>query len=1549
MVLHQLKQSMFSKFKLKYPILVTGMCIASSAMAGEPVDNVKAMFVGHSLINYTMPQMVKQLAESGNGLSMENAVQVMNGSPLRYNWENCREANFTGEWAPQSFACDTIEAAVTPFDTLIVTDANNPISGHHIYNQTQVYLENFTELLKSTNDSGRSFLYTSWEGLTYHQGEWLDQIAPELAEYEQIADEAEALSAERGRNAEIEVIPANLAIKELIIKIENGEINGLNARTDIFIDDVHMNDLGNYYIANVVFSAIYNRSPEGLTHLMMNQWGGVQIDVDPALATQLQQLAWTVISDYKAAQQLPGDENAAPNADITTPNGAQTIQLGDELTFNATASDPDGDTNLTYLWDFAGGAANQATQSATVTFSQAGTFDVTFTVTDSQGEADPSPSTVQIVVTDPTTPTNHPPQGSIVLPSGPQTINVGDSLLFAADATDADGDTNLTYRWDFAGGAVTQNGAGLDPVVFEQAGTYTVSLTVTDSEGLADPTPETVVITVEEIAIETIDNFSATSLTNDGSSTLTWNEPSNALDITAYNILINGVLTEAILAPASGFDLTGLDTSRTNQLQVNAYGTDGSIVAESQTLTLAAIDVNPNAAPNERSALGINMTGLSYWSTQWATIDIMKHASNGSGSLWATGNSQTGAFNTGHQDIIDADENGWPQSLPASDDENFHHVTTILYQDNQHYAPGEYTILYEGEGQMRYFGVTHLPEKSSPGKDVVRLDADSFFHLRILQTDPNNNGEYLRNIRVLSPGGICGNDPLAFAATSADCANEDDFADFERVYNHLTFHPLFLQDMKKYRTIRFMQAMSINVSGQAVWADRPTHTDASWGLRSGMPVEAAVELANQVQADAWLNVPARVDDDYMRQYAQLVKANLDSNLSFHIELGNEIWNNAWPYIQDAIWMREQGKAFWPDAGVDDFMYRLNYYGKRTADMCEIFKTEFAEEADRVNCVVASQGGNAWVGEQMLNCSLWAEQNGGRNCAHNIDSLAIGPYFGGYFHQDKYLPYFTQWANEGSAGMDKLFEEINSGVLRGLTFDPQGNGWEQAPEGGALAQTQRHIQDNKTLADSFGLKLTAYEGGQHLTYAGNLTGDRALVNEQMFLQSNRDERMGQAFTDHFNGWKSAGGTLYMVFESTARWGSFGAFPLKEFQTQSINQTPKLAHTLAFIDANPCWWEGCNRNTVANNTVTVDDPVVVEPPVVDAITLTAEPRESSWGVALSWSVLSGDVQYYQVFRDGKFVGHTNADTTVFNNDWLALHTDYGFQIKAVNQAGVVIGESNLLTTMAGDSVAPTKVNNLVATWNGAYGFNLSWEASTDDGGLRHYLIHRNGQLWTSTDGQTTTLTDDWPPQGQVIYQVFAMDHVENLSQGSDVITAVLPSQGFTVNAATRPESWGVALSWSFSHPDIQWFQVYRDGVFVGHTDANGAGFNNDWLELHTNYEFQILAVDASENVISTSNIITTMAGDSQAPSKPTGLTVTFNGAYGFDVSWDGATDNTGIVHYLIKRNGELYTHRTGLLLDDDWPPQGEVSYQIIAVDHYNNQSEPSDIVIGNTSGQ
>jgi lysophospholipase L1-like esterase len=94
--------------------------------------------------------------------------------------------------------------------------------------------------------------------------------------------------------------------------------------------------------------------------------------------------------------------------------------------------------------------------------------------------------------------TDKSPEGNIDAPSSDVTIMVGQGVNFAGSGTDADNDLPLTYHWNFGAGSGIPDSTAQNPgvVQFDVAGTFTVSFTVTNSRGLADPTPATRKVTV---------------------------------------------------------------------------------------------------------------------------------------------------------------------------------------------------------------------------------------------------------------------------------------------------------------------------------------------------------------------------------------------------------------------------------------------------------------------------------------------------------------------------------------------------------------------------------------------------------------------------------------------------------------------------------------------------------------------------------------------------------------------------------------------------------------------------------------------------------------------------------------------------------------------------------------------------------------------------------------------------------------------------------------------------------------------------------------------
>lgn len=95
-----------------------------------------------------------------------------------------------------------------------------------------------------------------------------------------------------------------------------------------------------------------------------------------------------------------GLPNVAPRSSIKFPAKNATIRAGQSVVFSGSGRDPDGDT-LTYRWNFGTGsgiAPSTAKKPGSRQFKIPGTYQVTCTVIDSKGLADPSPATRTIKV-----------------------------------------------------------------------------------------------------------------------------------------------------------------------------------------------------------------------------------------------------------------------------------------------------------------------------------------------------------------------------------------------------------------------------------------------------------------------------------------------------------------------------------------------------------------------------------------------------------------------------------------------------------------------------------------------------------------------------------------------------------------------------------------------------------------------------------------------------------------------------------------------------------------------------------------------------------------------------------------------------------------------------------------------------------------------------------------------------------------------------------------------------------------------------------------------
>lgn len=184
--------------------------------------------------------------------------------------------------------------------------------------------------------------------------------------------------------------------------------------------------------------------------------------------------------------QVAGGGTGTNQPPAARANGPYTGVAGSPVTFSAAgSSDPEGGP-LTYGWSFGDGTTGTGA-STSKTYASAGNYTVTLTVTDDKGATATSSASATITAG---SPSNQPPTARI---NGPYTGTAGTAIAFsAAGSSDPEGGS-LTYQWSFGDGTTA---TGVSPAkAYTAAGTFIVTLTVTDDKGATATAATTATIT----------------------------------------------------------------------------------------------------------------------------------------------------------------------------------------------------------------------------------------------------------------------------------------------------------------------------------------------------------------------------------------------------------------------------------------------------------------------------------------------------------------------------------------------------------------------------------------------------------------------------------------------------------------------------------------------------------------------------------------------------------------------------------------------------------------------------------------------------------------------------------------------------------------------------------------------------------------------------------------------------------------------------------------------------------------------------------------------
>lgn len=538
------------------------------------------------------------------------------------------------------------------------------------------------------------------------------------------------------------------------------------------------------------------------------------------------------------------------------------------------------------------------------------------------------------------------------------------------------------------------------------------------------------------------------------------------------------------------------------------------------------------SATADRAPLGVNLESVADWSRLQPFVDLMKSA-----RPWGT-------VDAPWDEAAAVDARGWPTGDAAV------MVNVRTAEPGDEGKP--YATITPGVYRLRFLGRANVDASVSSNVVVRNVSYDAATNRSVgeVVVGPGSNqlvlafrgtADGVRNVTLRMPG---------YPATQ-------------------TFTNQFTQALAPFRVVRFMDFLRTNNNPVRTWRERTVMSSGSQASAKGAAYEYAIQIANHLGKDIWINVPVHANDAYVRALAQLLKKQLMPGRVVYVEYSNELWNYMFSQTTDnkdlAVDEAVAGdltltngrtctrELFAANSG-DCNPYWAGYYrvGKRTVRIAQIFSEVYGPGAlnNQVRVVYATQFVNPGIAEQVL-----------KNIATyrgTPSSLIYGVATAPYFYLDESL------AASATATPAQIIESLGAS----LATENEAFFGAVVRENGAYVRKPYTGGDytgasHKALADYYQIKSLAYEGGPDLR--------QNPANQVAKLTASRDAQMGELVQREATRWFGCGNDLFMHYSLSSSWDRHGYWGLTNDPTNLT--VPKYTAARAVAESPKSAWTSC----------------------------------------------------------------------------------------------------------------------------------------------------------------------------------------------------------------------------------------------------------------------------------------------------------------------------------------------------------------------------------------